>query len=62
MFLELDVVTLVRDLPDERLVAGAVGTIVGIWAEGVYEVEFMADGVTIAVVTLEEGDLRALTE
>lgn len=39
--------------------SGDVGTVVGVYGNGGYEVEFMAgDGHTIAVVTLSETDIR----
>lgn len=58
MFRELDVVTLVRDLPAEGLVAGTVGTIVYVYGGDTYEVEFFAGGVTIAVATVHGDCLR----
>ncbi len=59
MYAEHDVVVLARDLPDESLMAGDVGAVVGRYAAGGYEVEFTAaDGSTIAVVTLTGDDIR----
>ncbi len=59
MYAEHDVVMLTRDLPDEGLLAGDVGAVVGRYAAGGYEVEFTAaDGSTIAVVTLAGDDIR----
>ncbi|OIN82747.1 DUF4926 domain-containing protein [Mycobacterium malmoense] len=59
MYAEHDVVVLTRDLPEEGLVAGDVGAVVGRYAAGGYEVEFTAaDGSTIAVVTLASDDIR----
>jgi hypothetical protein len=40
---ELSVVALIEDLPDKELKRGHVGTIVGVLAPGVYEVEFSDD-------------------
>jgi hypothetical protein len=59
MYAEHDVVVLTRDLPDDGLVAGDVGAVVGRYAAGGYEVEFTAaDGSTIVVVTLAGDDVR----
>lgn len=57
---EYDVVRLRRSLPEHNLAAGAVGAIVMVFDEPpAYEVEFCdEDGLTIALVTLEEGDLE----
>lgn len=53
-------VVLTRDLPAHGLSAGAIGTVVGSYGNGGYEVEFTAgdDGHTIAVVTVGENDIR----
>lgn len=59
MYAEHDVVVLTRDLPDEGLLAGDVGAVVGHYAAGGYEVEFTAaDGSTIAVVTVGDDAIR----
>lgn len=57
---ELDLVVLKRDLPDARLTAGDVGTVVLVHDQGAgYEVEFTTlSGDTIAVVTLDASDVR----
>jgi hypothetical protein len=57
---ELDVVVLTRDLPDEKLVAGDVGTIVAVHQGGAgYTVEFVTPGGdTIAVVTVPADGIR----
>jgi hypothetical protein len=57
---ELDLVVLKRDLPDTRLAAGDVGTVVVVHQQGAgYEVEFTTlSGDTIAVVTLDASDVR----
>ncbi|HET6686467.1 MAG TPA: DUF4926 domain-containing protein [Jiangellaceae bacterium] len=45
--------------PDEGLVEGDLGAVVGVYWRGGYEVEFAgADGTTLAVVTLGPGKLR----
>lgn len=49
---DLDVVRLLRDLLDRQLVAGAVGTVVGVYPDG-YLVEFAdGNGETLALVDL----------
>lgn len=57
---ELDLVVLKRDLPDEGLTIGDVGTIVLVHQQGAgYEVEFTTlSGDTVAVVTLDASDVR----
>lgn len=55
------VVALLVDRPQEGLVRGQVGTVVEIWAPGVYEVEFSdSDGATYALVALKAEDLMLL--
>ena len=51
---ELVLAALRQDLPTHRLIAGDIGTVVFVHADGAaYEVEFMtADGNTLAVETL----------
>ena len=39
----LDVVALVEDLPEQGLQRGEVGTVVEIWKDGAFEVEFSDD-------------------
>ncbi|MBI4408838.1 MAG: DUF4926 domain-containing protein [Gemmatimonadetes bacterium] len=53
-------VVLTRDIPEHDLEQGDVGVVVHLYPGGaIYEVEFMtADGTTIAVLTLSEGDIR----
>jgi hypothetical protein len=60
---ELDVVVLKRDLPDEGLARGDVGTVVMVHEKGAaVEVEFASlSGTTLAVVTLDVGDVRPVT-
>ncbi len=57
---EHDCVVLTADLPDEKLAAGDVGTVVHLHKDGkAYEVEFVTlTGQTIAVVTVEKADVR----
>lgn len=59
---EHDRVVLVTDLPGEKLAAGDVGTVVHVHGEGrAYEVEFVAlDGETVAIVTLDRSQVRAV--
>lgn len=57
---EHDWVVLKRDIPEYGLAEGDVGTIVHVYSDGrAYEVEFiLASGETVAVLTLEGGDVR----
>ncbi|MBX9584760.1 MAG: DUF4926 domain-containing protein [Gemmataceae bacterium] len=58
---EHELVALVTDLPWLGLVAGEVGTVVGTWAAGVFEVEFVdAAGRTYGLHTLRAGQLVRL--
>jgi hypothetical protein len=58
---ELDVVALVRDHPERKLVAGQVGTVVEVLAAGIFEVEFCDDsGRAYAMMALKEQDLIVL--
>jgi hypothetical protein len=61
---EHDCVVLKADLPEEKLKAGDVGTVVHIYADGAaYEVEFFTHaGKTIAVATVESADLRPIVK
>ena len=57
----LDVVALTRDLPDQRLVRGQVGTIVETLAADVFEVEFSDDdGRTYATAAVPASQLLVL--
>jgi len=57
----LDTVALAQDLPDRRLGAGEVGTVVGVLGPDVYEVEFCdRDGQTRAEFALRADQLIAL--
>lgn len=62
MIEELSLVALRRDIPAHGLVAGDVGTVVMVHANGAgYTVEFIAfDGETIAIETLPADALRPL--
>jgi hypothetical protein len=57
---ELDCVVLTKNLPQENLEAGDVGTVALIHNNGAaYEVEFITlAGRTVAVATVEASDLR----
>lgn len=61
---EFERVVLTRDVPEEGLVAGDVGTVVHVYGGGEgYEVEFLTpSGRTIAVATLEADDVREAGE
>ena len=55
------VVALLEDLPGERLVRGQVGTVIGSWTPGVYEVEFCDEnGKAYAMVALKAEQLMRL--
>ena len=67
MIKELDVVALIRDLPEHGLVAGDIGTVVYDYQASdpgpAYEVEFMVlDGKSIAVATLDADAVRPIRE
>ena len=59
---ELDAVALTCDVPERGLVRGDVGTAVLVHGAGVaFEVEFVGyDGHTVALMTLESGQVRPL--
>ena len=58
-FQELDMVVLVRDLPDHLLRSGDTGAIVHLHSPDAFEVEFMrASGTTVAVIELTAADVR----
>ena len=59
---ELDAVALTCDLPAQGLVRGDVGTAVLVHGNGkAFEVEFVGyDGHTVALVTLEQDQVRPL--
>jgi hypothetical protein len=64
MIREHDRVALERDLAEHGLTKGDIGTVVHVYLDGrAYEVEFMTlSGETIAVATLEAGDVRPVTD
>ena len=58
---ELDVIALLRDVPEAKLVQGQVGTVVEALGESVYEVEFSGDdGRAYAMLGIKEEDLMVL--
>ena len=58
---ELDVVALLRDLPDKGLVQGQVGTVVETLSASAYEVEFCDDdGRAYAILAVDSRDLLVL--
>jgi len=58
---ELDVVALLRDIPEAKLVQGQVGTVVEALGESAYEVEFSGDdGRAYAMLGIKEEDLMVL--
>ena len=64
MIKEHDRIVLLKDLPDDGLQAGDVGTVVHVHRQGeAFEVEFMTlDGGTVAVVTLLSSQIRAVSK
>jgi hypothetical protein len=59
MIPELSSVVLTVDLPEQRLKAGDIGTVVLTHGDRGYEVEFVAlDGETVAVVSLASSQVR----
>ncbi len=62
MISEHDCVVLTEDLPDDGLLAGDVGTVVHIHANGAgYEVEFVTlTGQTVAIATVLPSQLRSV--
>ncbi len=61
---EHEMVVLLRALPEYGLEAGDIGAVVHIYSGGVgLEVEFVTgSGETVAVATLEQGDVRQMQE
>ncbi len=58
---ELDVVTLLRDIPEANLVQGQVGTVVETLRGSAFEVEFCCDdGKAYAMLAIKEEDLMVL--
>jgi len=64
MIQELAEVVLVCDLPEHKLAAGDIGTVVLVHGEGRgYEVEFVTlEGETIAVSTLRADQVRHISD
>jgi hypothetical protein len=64
MIEDLDRVVLTRDIPEKKLKAGDVGTVVMVYKDGeAFEVEFMTlDGDTFALATLLAADVRKARE
>lgn len=64
MIKEHDRIVLLKNIPDEGLQAGDVGTVVHIYRQGeAFEVEFMTlDGNTVTVVTLLSSQVRAVSK
>lgn len=63
MYTEHELVVLIRDVPADGLLSGDVGTVVGVYGNGGYEVEFATgDGHAFAVATLAEADIRRRTD
>ena len=62
MIKEHDRVVLLKDVPEEGLKAGDVGTVVHVYRQGeAFEVEFMTlEGETVTVVTLPSSQVRAV--
>ena len=62
MIREHDCIVLLEDLPENRLKAGNIGTVVHVHKDGAgYEVEFMTlAGETVAIVTLLPSQLRPI--
>ena len=62
MIRELETVVLTRDLSDYGLNRGDIGTVVHLYKDGAaFEAEFVTGkGSTLAVVTLESGDVRPM--
>jgi hypothetical protein len=62
MIREFETIVLTRDFPEHGLAKGDVGGVVHRYANGeAYEVEFVtADGRTVAVLTLNESEIRSM--
>jgi hypothetical protein len=63
MVQELDTVALTHDMPEYGLERGDVGAVAHCYKDGfTFEVEFVsADGKTIAVLTLNQTDIRPIS-
>ena len=64
MIKEHDRIVLLKDLPEDGLQSGDVGTVIHIHRQGeAFEIEFMTlDGGTVAVVTLLSSQIRAVSK
>ena len=61
MIEDLDMVALTRDFEAHGLKRGDIGAVVHKYSKKAFEVEFVtAEGKTIAVLTLQEADIRSL--
>ena len=59
MIREHDVIVLACDLAEFGLKIGDLGTVVHLYSDGAYEVEFVTlEGMTVAVATLEKNQVR----
>ena len=59
---ELDIVALLKPLPEEHLVKGAIGTVTYVYNENFYEIEFAdTKGQTYALMTLPAQHLLLLS-
>ena len=57
----LDVVAVLEDVPQHGLLCGEVGTVVELWKDGVFEVEFSdTSGKAYAFAALRAGQLLKL--
>jgi len=57
----LDVVALLKNIPEKKLIIGQVGTIVEVLSEKVFEVEFISNiGETTALAAVDSEDLLLL--
>jgi hypothetical protein len=60
-FEKLEIIVLAHDIPEHRLRAGDLGTVVEIYPGGGVEVEFVrGSGATQALLTLTERDIRKI--
>ena len=60
-FKELEIIVLAHDIPEHRLRAGDLGTVVEIYPGGGVEIEFVrGSGATQALLTLSERDIRKI--
>ncbi|MCP4203349.1 MAG: DUF4926 domain-containing protein [bacterium] len=62
MIQDLDTVVLTHSIPEHELKQGDVGAVVHVYGDGkAFEVEFVtAAGQTVAVITLQPGDVRPM--